>query len=145
MQYDDELQKEIHEGYNIQRIREILGMKQETLAKEVNMTQQNISKLEKTAHIPEDTLKKLAKGLGVTIDLIKNFNEEKAVYNIQANSDTTSNNNNNLNYKPTIHHTNDLKEVAALFQQLLQSEKEKVTLLTEANKNLKDLLKQKKR
>ncbi|MGF7229825.1 helix-turn-helix domain-containing protein [Arachidicoccus sp.] len=49
-------------------------------------SQQQISKLEQMETIDDDTLDILAMGLGVTIDFIKNFKEEKAIYNIQSNN-----------------------------------------------------------
>ena len=45
-----------HHGHSIKRIRDMLGIKQETLAAELNMTQQAFSKLEQKEQI-EDTAK----------------------------------------------------------------------------------------
>lgn len=36
----------MHEGRNVKRIREILGVKQDTLANELGISQQSISQLE---------------------------------------------------------------------------------------------------
>lgn len=140
MAFDDTIQKEKHLGHNVQRIREIIGMKQSALADNVGMSQQNISKLESTPEIPEETLIKLAEGLGISVEFIKNFNEDKAIYNIQSNvtlSDHSSN-----QYQPTIY--NDLEQIVGLFEKLLQGEREKNELLAKTNELLQELLKEKK-
>ena len=62
--------KKIHEGRNIKRFREMLGIKQEALAYEL---------------IDENLLSQVSKILKVRVEAIKNFDEEKAV-NIIANT-----------------------------------------------------------
>jgi len=132
-----------HLGRKVQRVREICGMKQLTLADVTGMSQQNISKLEQSEHIADDTLEKLAKGLGVTADFIKSFDDEKAVYNIQTNYTCRETSTNQLNYQPTFNNNNSpVEQIAELFEKLLQSEREKVELLTDANKAIQDLVKQ---
>lgn len=44
-----------------------------------------MSKLENAEVVDEDSLAKIAKELGVTSGFIKNFDDEKAIYNIQSN------------------------------------------------------------
>jgi len=130
MAFDDATQKqqtEKHLGHNVQRIREIIGMKQAALADNTDMSQQNISKLENTALIADDTLERLAKGLGVTPEFIKNFSDEKTVCNIQNNYDSAQNNINQQQYA-TIY-SSDI--AIQLIEKLLESEKEKVALLKE--------------
>jgi len=132
-----------HLGRKVQRVREICGMKQMTLADVTGMSQQNISKLEQSEHIADDTLEKLAKGLGVTADFIKSFDEEKAVYNIQTNNFNDEAANNHVQgHHSTFNNYNPIEKVAELFEKLLQSEKEKVELLTNANKAIQDLVEQ---
>lgn len=125
----------IHLGRNTQRIREIIGMKQSTLASNTGLSQQYISKLEQSDSFADDVLEKIAEGLGVTPELIKNFNEERAVYNIQNNYDTSTN---NQNYQPTINN-NPIDKVVGFFEKLLQGEKEKLQLLGDVNKAVHDL------
>ena len=133
----------LHLGRNVQRVREICGMKQMALADKTGMSQQNISKLEQSEHIPDDTLEKLANGLGVTADFLKSFDDERAVYNIQTNYNCTDNAGQQQNYyQPTIHNNSPAEQVAAIFEKLLQSEREKVELLTNANNALQDLVRQ---
>ncbi|TXK36467.1 helix-turn-helix transcriptional regulator [Pontibacter qinzhouensis] len=133
-----------HLGRKVQRVREIIGMKQTALADVTGMSQQNISKLEQSEQIADETLEKLAKGLGVTGDFIKSFDEEKAVYNIQTNMtfNDYAANNGHQNYQATYNNNNPVEDIKEIFKQLLQSEKEKVELLKSANKAILDLVEQ---
>lgn len=140
MAFDDTIQKEKHLGHNVQRIREIIGMKQSALADNVGMSQQNVSKLEGSSEIADETLEKLALGLGINVDFIKNFNEDKAIYNIQSNITLSDNSSNQ--YQPTIY--NDLEQIVGLFEKLLQGEREKNELLSKTNELLQELLKEQK-
>ena len=66
----------IHEGRNVKRIREILGIKQDALAMDLGISQQAISALEQKEALDRDMLEKVAKALKVSPEAIKNFNEE---------------------------------------------------------------------
>jgi transcriptional regulator with XRE-family HTH domain len=114
----------LHIGRKIGRIRELRGMKQETLAIELGISQQAVSKIEQSEKIEEDLLNQVAKILGLSAEAIKNFNEE-AVFNIIGNTFTDSSSNNN-NYLCSI---NPLDKVIELYERLLQSEREKLELL----------------
>jgi len=120
-------EKTIHEGRNVKRIREILGIKQDTLANELGLSQQAISALEQKEKIDEKILLDVAKVLKVTPDSIKSFNEE-GVVNIISNTFTSHDTStmNAVNYYPTF---NSLDRMIDLYEQLLKSEREKVALL----------------
>lgn len=127
----------VHLGRNVQRSREILGMKQLTLADITGMSQQNISKLEQSEFIVDETLEKLAKGLGVTKEFIKSFNEQKTILNFQSNNtySDTAVNNSSSHYQPTIYN-NPYDKIAEQFEEinrlnaaLLQAKDEKIALL----------------
>jgi transcriptional regulator with XRE-family HTH domain len=77
--------KEYHLGRKVQRLRELTGIKQTSLSRLTGFSQQYISKLEQSVYIPEEILEKLATGLGLTADLIKHFDEERAILSIQNN------------------------------------------------------------
>lgn len=133
----------VHLGRNVQRTREILGMKQLTLADITGMSQQNISKLEQSEFIPDDTLEKLAKGLGVTVEFVKSFSEEKTILNIQNYHTYNDNAVNSTQYQPTITNNNEpVDKIVELFEKLLKSEQEKVELLANANKAILELSEQ---
>lgn len=120
-----------HIGHKIGRIRELRGLKQESLAYELKVSQQTVSKIEQSENVEDQILEQIAKILGVTPEGIKNFSEE-AVFNIIGNnfSDNSSNNN---NYLCTINPIEKIillyDEKIALLERLLQSEREKVELL----------------
>ena len=77
--------KPLHEGRNVKRLREILGMKQDTLALELGLSQQAISQLEQKEALDKDMLEKISAVLKIPVEVIKNFDEEKAI-NIIANT-----------------------------------------------------------
>ncbi|MFA6278280.1 MAG: helix-turn-helix transcriptional regulator [Pedobacter sp.] len=119
-----------HLGRKISRIRELRGMKQETLAAELGISQQAISKLEQSEEIEDSTLEKVAKVLGVTAEAIKNFNEE-TVFNIIGN--TYNDNSASLNFMCTFNPLERLMQALdankELYERLLASEQEKVEIL----------------
>ncbi len=47
-----------HLGYNVKRLREILGVKQEDLAERLHLTQQSVSKLENKEELDNETLER---------------------------------------------------------------------------------------
>jgi len=64
--------KETHYGRNIKRLRNILDIKQESIAFALNMTQQNFSVLEQKQEIENSLLEKIAAIMKIPVDLIKN-------------------------------------------------------------------------
>lgn len=130
-------EKTIHQGRNIKRFREMLGIKQEGLAMELgdDWNQKKISLLEGKETIEPVLLEQVAKVLKVPKEAIENFDEEKAI-NIISN---TVNNNDNamgnslFSYYPVINPVEKwmeaLEENKKLYERLLQSEREKVEML----------------
>src|SRR5574341_2311682 len=78
-------EKTIHEGRNVKRIREILGIKQDALALELGLSQQAVSALEQKEALDKDMLEKISKVLKVTPDAIRSFQEEAVINNISCN------------------------------------------------------------
>jgi transcriptional regulator with XRE-family HTH domain len=74
-------EKTIHEGRNVKRIREMLGIKQEVLASELgdDWNQRKISLLEDKEIIEPKVLEQVAKALKVPAEAIKNFDEQAAI------------------------------------------------------------------
>ena len=116
-------EKTIHEGRNVKRIREILGIKQDALAMELGLSQQAISSLEQKEALDKDMIEKVAKALRVPADAIRNFSDETAI-NIISN--TFHDNAVNMNYQCTF---NPLEKMVELYEALLKSEREKIALL----------------
>jgi len=120
-----------HIGRNISRIRELRDMKQEALAQAIGTNQQSISIIEGSENIDDEKLKKIAEALGVPADAIRNFSEE-AVFNIMGNTydnGSSSINHNNCTFNPLDKLLEAFEENKKLYQQLIQSEKEKVAFL----------------
>ena len=124
--------KNVHIGRKISHIRELRGMKQDTLAFELGISQQTVSKIEQSEKIDDDLLEQIAKVLGVPADGIRNFSEE-AVFNIIGNTVTNNDNGALFNYFPTFNPIDKLLDVLEenrkLYERLLQSEQEKVKAL----------------
>ena len=118
-------EKTIHEGRNVKRFREMLGIKQETLAFTLgdDWNQKKISLLEAREQIEPALLDEVARALKVPADAIKNFDEEKAI-NIISN--TFNDNAINMNYQCTF---NPIEKIVELYEALVKSEKEKNELL----------------
>ncbi len=121
------MEKTIHEGRNVKRIREMLGIKQEALALELgdDWNQKKISLLEGKETVEPQLLDEVAKALKVPVEAIKNFDEETAI-NIISNTFNDHAIGYAHNYTPTF---NPLDKVVELYERLLESEKEKVDLL----------------
>lgn len=121
-----------HIGRKIARIRELRGMKQETLAEELGISQQSVSTLEKSETLEDKKLEEIAKALGVTKEGIENFSEE-SVLNIISNSFHDQSALNAILNQPTF---NPIDKVVELYERLVQAEKDKVAYLEKLlNKN----------
>jgi transcriptional regulator with XRE-family HTH domain len=95
------MEKTIHQGRNVKRFREMLGIKQEALALELgdDWNQRKISLMEQKESIEPDLLEQIAKVLKVPAEAIRNFDEEAAIHNIQNNYDNAV-----VNAGPTINY-----------------------------------------
>ncbi len=118
-----------HLGRNISRIRELRDMKQEALAMAVGVTQQTISHMENSATVDEDKLEKIAEALGVSVEAIKNFNDDNLISYFNTFNEVVSNshfgNNNNCTFNPLDKLMESHEENKQLYERLLQAEKEK--------------------
>ncbi|WP_207535706.1 helix-turn-helix domain-containing protein [Desertivirga arenae] len=135
--------KPAHIGRKISRIRELRNMKQDSLAFELGVSQQTVSRMEASETVDDEMLEKVAKVLGVNKEVIKNFSEE-AVFNIIGNTVNNHDNGSLFNYYPTFNPLDKLMEAIEenkslyeenkkLYERLLQSEKEKVEILMKSN------------
>lgn len=137
------MEKTIHQGRNIKRFREMLGLKQEGLALELgeDWNQRKISLLEQKEVIEPELLEQVAKVLKVPVDAIKNFDEEAAINYINTFNDNSVNHGANFNYKcnfnPLDKWAEEIAENRKLYERLLQAEKEKITLLEKLLEQIK--------
>lgn len=77
----------IHEGRNIKRFREMLGIKQDAFASALgdDWSQKKVSQLEQKERIEQAILQQVSAVLKIPVEAIQNFDEEQAV-NIIANT-----------------------------------------------------------
>ncbi|WP_407535317.1 helix-turn-helix domain-containing protein [Elizabethkingia miricola] len=137
MIHTDMPNKKIHQGRNIKRFREMLGIKQDALAYELgeDWNQKKISLLEQKESVEKDILEQVAKILKVPTEAIENFDEEQVV-NIISN---TVNNNDNAsgnslyNYYPTFNPIDKVVELydekIALYERMLKEKDEMMARL----------------
>ncbi len=105
--------KTIHEGHNVKRIREILGIKQDALAVQLGLSQQAVSQLEQKEVLDAAMLEKVSKALGVAPEAIKSFNEDTAINIVSS----TFNDNASVNYYPTF---NPIDKIIELYERMLK-------------------------
>lgn len=124
--------KKIHQGRNIKRFREMLGIKQEALAFDLNCSQQKISILEQKETVEKDMLEKIAGLLNVPVEAIENMEEDQAV-NIIANTFDNGSILNGINYNPLFHPIDKVlqlhEEKIALYERMLKEKDEMMAKL----------------
>ena len=118
-----DMPNKVHEGRNVKRFREMLGIKQENLAASLgeDWTQKKVSLLEQKETIEPDILDQVAKTMKIAPEAIRSFSEEAANHFFNTFYDHSG-----FNYQCTF---NPLDKVMELYERLLASEKEKVEML----------------
>jgi len=110
-------------GYNVKRMRDILGVKQDTMAIALNMSQQNFSKLEQKDEIENDVLAKIADVLKVSVEAIKNFDEKGVVNVISSSFD-------NISGVAVCHSVfNPIDKISELYERMLKEKDGQIELL----------------
>ncbi|ACU07482.1 hypothetical protein FIC_01032 [Flavobacteriaceae bacterium 3519-10] len=128
------MEQKIHQGRNVKRFREMLGIKQEALAFDLgdDWNQKKISLLEQKDVIEDPMLKKISEVLKIPVEAFQNFDEEQAV-NIISN--TFNDQSNGYNYYPTFNVNpiekwiEALEEIKRLNAELLKSKDEQIKLM----------------
>lgn len=136
--------RKIHQGRNIKRFREMLGIKQDALAFELgeDWNQQKISLLEQKEAIESSLLQQVAQILKIPAEAIENFDEEQAI-NVIANTFTDSFNNstnafaynNNCTFNPVETILQIHNEKIALYERMLQEKDEMMLRLEQLLQN----------
>ncbi|QRR00770.1 helix-turn-helix domain-containing protein [Dyadobacter sandarakinus] len=115
----------IHEGRNLKRFREMLGIKQDALAFELgeDWNQQRISVLEQQEKIDSEILEQVAAILKIPGEAIRNFDEQQAINIISNTFDNGSaiyqTNNNPVDKLMQLH-----EEKIALYERMLKEKDE---------------------
>ncbi len=122
-----------HLGRNISRIREMKGMKQETLAEILGISQQKMSVIENTEELDDTKLNEIAKALDVPANAIKEYSDERMINIISNNTFQDDSSAVKNLFNPTFNPIDKLVEAydenKKLYERLLQPEKEKTTYL----------------
>lgn len=131
------MEHKIHQGRNVKRFREMLGIKQEALAFDLgeDWNQKKISLLEQKEVIEDDLLKQISNMLNIPVEAFQNFDEEQAI-NIISNTVNNSDNasgNSLFSYYPTINPIDKIvqlhDEKIALYERMLKEKDEMMTRL----------------
>jgi transcriptional regulator with XRE-family HTH domain len=122
----------IHQGRNVKRFREMMGIKHDALAFELGnaWNQQKVSLLEQKETIETSLLQQISAILKVPVEAIENFDEEQAM-NVIANTYTFSDFKDNaiasgFNYQPSF---NPIDKMVELYERMLQQQKEMIEKL----------------
>ncbi|KUJ50818.1 helix-turn-helix transcriptional regulator [Chryseobacterium sp. JAH] len=124
--------KKAHQGRNIKRFREMLGIKQEALAFDLgeDWNQKKISLLEQKETVEVDILERISEILKIPVEAIENLDEEQAV-NIIANTFHDSN---------AFAYTANINPVFNPLDQVLELHKEKMELYERMLKEKDDMM-----
>jgi len=128
------MENKIHQGRNVKRFREMLGVKQEALAFDLgeDWNQKKISMLEQKEVIDEALLQEISELLKIPVEAFKNFDEEQAV-NIISN--TFNDQSNGYNFYPTFNvnpiekWVEALEEIKRLNEELIKSKDDQIKML----------------
>lgn len=121
----------IHIGQNIARVRGLRGVKQETLANELGISQAEFSNIENSVTVDDNLLNQIAEILNVPSEAIKNFDENLAIYYINNKIESST----IQEHGHGIHQVfSPIDKVVELYERLLESEKEKIRILLNKNK-----------
>ena len=134
------MEKKIHEGRNVKRFREMLGMKQEALASELgdDWNQKKISLLEQKETLDAAILKDVATALKIPVEAIQNFDEEQAIVNIQNNYEGANSGSgtigNHINYvsctiNPVEKWLEAIEEIKQLYERWLKEKEQTIRTL----------------
>jgi len=134
MQTND-MPNKIHQGRNIKRFREMLGIKQEALAFELgdDWNQKKISLLEQKETIEPALLQQLSGALKIPVEAFENFDEEKVINIISNNSFDNCAQPASIFYNSTINPLEKwieaLEEIKRLNAELLKEKNDKIAML----------------
>lgn len=129
-------EKRVHEGRNIKRFREMLGIKQEALAWELgeDWNQKKVSLMEAREQVDTELLARVSHILKIPVEAFKTFDEEQMI-NIVSNTFTSNDSstlnaiNPNCTFNPLDKLVEAYEEIKRLNAELLKEKDEKIRLL----------------
>jgi len=108
----------MHIGRNISKIRELLGIKQQTLADELKISQQTLSKIEQTERLPEKSVERIANAMNVSVKAILNYDDRVLIEYLKSSA--------SLDEHPgQPEYVRLFEKVVELYERLLRAECEK--------------------
>ncbi|MBS7231949.1 helix-turn-helix transcriptional regulator [Flavobacterium psychroterrae] len=128
------MEQKIHQGRNVKRFREMLGIKQESLAFDLgnDWNQKKISVLEQKDVIEDNILSRISNSLKIPVEAFQNFDEEQAVNLISCNFSDNAMFNNRIE----VFNNNPIEEIKklheekiALYERMLKEKDEMMTRL----------------
>jgi transcriptional regulator with XRE-family HTH domain len=128
------MEQKIHQGRNVKRFREMLGVKQEALAFDLgnDWNQKKISMLEQKDIIEEDMLRQISNALKIPVEAFQNFDEEQAI-NIISNTFDNCQQPASVFYNSTINQIDQFvklhEEKIALYERMLKEKDEMMARL----------------
>lgn len=137
METEDIKTRNVHQGANVRKFRQLVGMKQATFGEMMGLNQQGVSRLEQKRVLEEDTLFKVANILHVAPEIIQNLEENPTSIVIENNTFQSGSSNvgvvesqrDNIVNHPVDQLMTLNKEQASLYERMLAIEKEKNALL----------------
>ncbi|WP_439487303.1 helix-turn-helix domain-containing protein [Algoriphagus sp.] len=137
------MEPKIHEGRNVKRFREMLGIKQEALAYELgdDWNQKKISLLEQKESIETALLQEIADALKIPVEAIRNFDEEQAITFIsntfQEGSFVNTGHTPNFNINPVEKWLEAMDENKKLYERMLKEKDDMIMTLQAVLENMK--------
>ncbi len=133
------MEQKIHQGRNVKRFREMLGIKQEALAFDLGeeWNQKKISILEQKEVVEDALLQKISEVMKIPVEAFQNFDEEQAI-NIIANTfhdsaiANTFKDESQVNFNCSF---NPLDKMVELYERMLQQQKEMIEKLEKLLQN----------
>ncbi|WP_294273973.1 XRE family transcriptional regulator [uncultured Chryseobacterium sp.] len=122
------MEQKIHQGRNVKRFREMLGVKQEALALDLGdeWNQKKVSLLEQKDVIEEAILQKISEILNIPVEAFQNFDEEQAI-TVIANTFNTHDQSSGVNIHP-IYNINPIEKWLEALEEIKKLNEEKMTL-----------------
>ena len=124
------MEKKIHQGKNITRFRQMLGMKQDALASIMgeDWTQIKISRLEAKEEIEPAILEEVSNAMKIPADAIKNFDEDSAINIISntVNNNDSATGNSLFSYQPTF---NPIDKIVEILERTIKKKDEEIARL----------------
>jgi transcriptional regulator with XRE-family HTH domain len=117
----------LHMGRKIERVRRLRGMTQTELGEVLGISKQAVSKMEQTEDLDDTRIKQIAEALGVTEEGLRNFHEEKVLYNTINFYENCGVNSASISAYAETETINNfpLEKTIEMFEKLLQKEREK--------------------